>query len=115
MLRWIGLTLVALGPMVPWRVVAVGHWTKLRNSPAGTVNLMLLLSDGTILGLDSNGGHSYRFTPDVHGSYIQGKWVTGATPQQPSLFFSSAVLRDGRVFVAGGEYGTGAGNYLRNV
>jgi len=80
--------------MVPWRVVAVGQWTKLRNSPAGTVNLMPLLSDGTVLGLDSNGGHSYRLTPDVHGSYIQGRWVTGATPQQPRLFFSSAVVRE---------------------
>jgi hypothetical protein len=49
----------------------------------------------------------YRLTPDSHGSYINGTWTTLASMHDTRLYCSSDVLPDGRVFVAGGEYGSG--------
>jgi autotransporter-associated beta strand protein len=71
---------------------------------------MLLLSDGTVMAADANTSDAwYRLTPDIHGSYAKGTWTTLQPMAYTRLYFSSQVLRDGRVFVAGGEYGTGAG------
>ncbi len=74
--------------------------------------VMLLLSDGTVLTKTFSGGSSYgnlwdRLTPDSHGSYVNGTWTTIAAMHDTRLYFSSQVLKDGRVYVAGGEYGTG--------
>jgi hypothetical protein len=67
---------------------------------------MLLLSDGTVLA--ANGENQWcRLTPDIHGSYINGTWTVAAPMHDTRLYFSSDVLTDGRVFVAGGEDGTG--------
>ena len=46
----------------------------------------------------------YRFTPDAHGNYVNGTWSTLAPMHDTRFWFSSQVLKDGRVFVAGGEY-----------
>jgi hypothetical protein len=87
-------------------------WTHLVHNPPQAVNLMLLLSDGTVMASRNNGTSTissgwYRLTPDSHGSYINGTWTTLASMHDNRLYYSSAVLRDGRVFVAGGEYGMG--------
>ena len=81
---------------------------------------MLLLTDGTVMchELDSNIWH--RFTADGSGNFVNGTWsslqpmkdnsaipVNKGGPTFAPLYFASAVLRDGRVFVAGGEYNTG--------
>lgn len=86
---------------------------------------MLLLSDGTVMAAsrvnDTGDGSSgsriwYRLTPDVHGSYLNGSWTTLESMRDNRLWYSSAVLRDGRVFVAGGEYPTGgAGSFSGEV
>jgi hypothetical protein len=79
---------------------------------------MLLLSDGTVMALTDappTGGSSfssasnvwYRLTPDVHGSYTNGTWGIPSLMNDTRLYFASQVLTDGRVFVAGGEDGTG--------
>ncbi len=68
---------------------------------------MLLLSDGTVMCADGGGTGWFRLTPDTHGSYVNGTWSTRAHSIDSRLYFSSQVLRDGRVFVAGGEYGSG--------
>ncbi|HXN34787.1 MAG TPA: kelch repeat-containing protein, partial [Opitutaceae bacterium] len=79
---------------------------------------MLLLSDGTVMGLTDTpptGGGTFstasniwfRLTPDSHGSYVNGTWGIMAAMNDPRLYFASQVLQDGRVFVAGGEYGAG--------
>ena len=71
---------------------------------------MLLLPDGTVMAAaqpSDAGIEWYRLTPDIHGSYVNGTWTTLAPMHDSRLYYSSAVLRDGRVFVAGGEYGTG--------
>jgi subtilisin-like proprotein convertase family protein len=89
-----------------------GTWTRLTNNAPGAVNLMILLSDGTVMALATDGGATipngwYKLTPDSHGSYINGTWTTLAPMNDTRLYFSSAVLPDGRVLAAGGEYGTG--------
>ncbi len=87
-----------------------GTWTPLVRRPPGPVQLLLLLSDGTVMakslsgGSDGNGNAWYKLTPDNHGSYVNGTWTTLASMHDTRLYFSSQVLMDGRVFVAGGEY-----------
>ncbi len=87
-----------------------GTWTRLTRNAPGPVALTLLLSDGTVMGANNSGsiGNAwYKLTPDSHGSYLNGTWSTLAPMHDTRLWYSSAVLKDGRVLVAGGEYGTG--------
>src|ERR1044071_4678080 len=90
-------------------VVTAGTWTPLVHLAPGTVHFMLLLSDGTVMAKGTAGGGGignvwYKLTPDANGSYINGTWSTRAPMLDTRLWFSSQVLQDGRVFVAGGEY-----------
>ena len=93
-----------------------GTWAVLaHNLPSASGGLMLLLSDGTVMaksiagggGGDSIGNTWYKLTPTSTGSYVNGTWTALAPMVNTRLYFSSQVLKDGRVFVAGGEYGTG--------
>jgi hypothetical protein len=93
---------------------ALGVWMPV-NAVAPDLNggVMLLLSDGTVMvkteagDVDSIGNIWNKLTPDIHGSYANGTWTTLAPMNDNRLYFSSEVLKDGRVYVAGGEYGTG--------
>ena len=90
----------------------VGAWSALHNqSPQGSGGLMLLLTDGTVMAKSSsgltNGNVWMKLTPDASGSYVNGTWSTLAPMINDRLYFSSQVLQDGRVYVAGGEYGAG--------
>ena len=93
-------------------VTSAGSWTPVANlSPTGSGGLMLLLSDGTVMAKSNTGGGSYgngwnKLTPN-NGSYINGTWSAQTPMVSTRLYFSSQVLKDGRVYVAGGEYGTG--------
>ena len=86
---------------------ASGTWTPVANFAPGGVNLMLLLSDGTVMA--QNGGNSawFKLTPDIHGSYVNGTWTTLASMHDTRLYGASQVMPDGNVFIAGAEYGTG--------
>lgn len=95
---------------------AQGIWTQVTNLPPDTSGgAMLLLSDGTIMcktqtggtGMGSIGTVWNKLTPDASGSYINGTWSVLAPMANSRLYFSSQVLKDGKVYVAGGEYGTG--------
>jgi hypothetical protein len=93
---------------------AQGTWTPIAtDAPDHNGGGMLLLSDGSVLvktfsgGSDGNGNIYDKLTPDIHGSYVNGTWSTIAPMINTRLYFSSQVLMDGRVYVAGGEYGTG--------
>lgn len=95
---------------------AQGTWTPVATlAPHTNLGGMLLLSDGTaIVKTGSGGGGGIgnlwdKLTPDIHGSYVNGTWSTIAAMNDTRLYFSSQVLKDGRVFVAGGEYGSGGG------
>lgn len=65
---------------------------------------MLLLTDGGVMCQESGGRGWWRLTPDQHGSYVNGTWSALASMAHSRLYYASAVLADGRVFVAGGEY-----------
>lgn len=97
-----------------------GTWTKLRDLAPGNVQLMLLMTDGTVMAADSgqgtnNGRQWYKLTPDSSGSYVNGKWTTLASMANTRLYYSSVVLPDGRVFVAGGEYSNDGGGATAEI
>ena len=89
-------------------------WTKGTNAPPASVGAMLLLTDGRVLvhsepncsGCKGNYLNWYTLTPDNTGSYVNGTWTqVASTPSgYAPLFFGSAVLKDGKVVVQGGEY-----------
>jgi hypothetical protein len=86
-------------------------WTRVATNPPAAVSLLLLLSDGSVMAAGNNGstiGRTwYKLTPNAAGSYVNGTWSTLASAIDTRLYYSSQVCKDGRVFVAGGEYGTG--------
>jgi hypothetical protein len=77
---------------------------------------MLLLTDGSVLchdepnsGAVSGSNRWYRLAPDANGKYESGTWTRLADGPNKPLYFACSVLRDGRVFIAGGEFnGTSA-------
>jgi len=92
-----------------------GTWHPLSTlSPYSSGGVMLLLSDGTVMAKTNGGGGNgniwVKLTPDIHGSYVNGTWSTLAPMANDRLYFSSEILKDGRVYVAGGEYGSGRDN-----
>lgn len=88
------------------RLAAVGSWTPLSNLiPTSSAGHMLLLSDGTVMVQDDGGNHWSRLSPDTQGHYVHGQWTALHSMNDARAFYSSEVLTDGRVFVAGGEYG----------
>jgi hypothetical protein len=88
-----------------------GSWQPLANQPTFNASTMLLLTDGTVMCHDEGAGGGtpdwWKLTPDAFGDYTQGAWKRLAPMPHAPLFFASAVLRDGRVFRAGGEYDNG--------
>ena len=91
-----------------------GTWTELTTMPFDSnEGVMLLLTDGTVMVKTATGPDAYGnvwdlLIPDSNGSYINGTWTPASPMNDTRLYFSSQVLRDGRVYVAGGEYGTGS-------
>ena len=85
---------------------ATGTWASLTNF-APVAGTALLLTDGSVMVQQSNGTAWYKLKPDATGSYINGTWTALAPMNDSRLYFASVVLPDGRVFVGGGEYGTG--------
>ncbi|MEY2445556.1 MAG: hypothetical protein QOE00_2136 [Ilumatobacteraceae bacterium] len=85
-----------------------GTWSNIVTAPSFGAGTMLLLTDGDVLVHDETGSNGtrfwWRYTPSASGDYANGTWRQLANgPTQP-LYFVCAVLRDGRVFIAGGEY-----------
>ena len=80
-----------------------GTWADLTNQPTFNASTMLLLTDGTVMCQDEGTVSWWRLTPDSNGSYVHGTWSALANMHNSRLYYASAVLRDGRVVVAGGE------------
>ncbi len=90
------------------RSSAQGTWVPITDSaPAACGGQMLLMSDGTVMAKSSVWNLWMRLKPDIHGSYIHGTWSLTDTMFSSRLAFSSCVLRNGHLYAAGGEYGTG--------
>ncbi len=89
-------------------------WTALPPAP-GPIGQMFLLTDGTVLAHQNDGTSNtsnvcYRLTPGSDGQYASGTWFTNtpiASMNDSRLYYAAHVLKNGRVFVAGGESGTG--------
>jgi hypothetical protein len=81
-------------------------WTPLANQPAFSASNPLLLTDGTVIAHNGCAPDWWRLTPDSRGSYVNGTWsrIASMAADYGPLYFSSAVLADGRVIVEGGEY-----------
>lgn len=91
-----------------------GSWQSLNNKPNVNIDAMLLLTDGSIMCHQYLTSNWFRLVPDEHSDYANGTWIpirpmpnnapVGQNgPANAPLYFASAVLRDGRVFCAGGE------------
>jgi hypothetical protein len=101
-----------------------GSWKPLKNQPTFNVDAMLLLTDGSIMCHEYRTPNWHRLVPDKNSNYVNGSWHAIAPmpknvplaqngPANAPLYFASAVLRDGSVFCAGGEYNNGSGeNYF---
>lgn len=88
---------------------AVGTWIPLKNQAPAGIETMLLLPDGTVMAESGGDNQSwYRLSPASNGSYSNGTWSSRSSMNYSRLYFASQVLPDGRVFVAGAEYGSGA-------
>lgn len=84
-----------------------GTWTAVTNAPSG-ISLMLLLTDGSVMCAGAGTNNTwFRLTPNASGSYVNGTWTQLASMHDTRLYYQTQVLRDGRVYVSGGEYGTG--------
>src|SRR5262249_26171620 len=88
-----------------------GNWHSLTNQPTFSGGTMLLLTDGPGLCHDepTSGNitgtrHWWRLIPAADGSYRDGTWQQVADSPWAPLYYACLVLRDGRVFIAGGEY-----------
>lgn len=111
--RALGIAALALllcsGIALTQEAFTPGQWTVLTNAPPAGVGHIQMLTDGSVLALNTTCGAVgiwYRLVPDSTGSYVNGKWLSGGT--LPSgynpLYFASQVLPNGDVVVIGGEY-----------
>ena len=87
--------------------VTSGYWTDISNNSVYSIYNPLLLTDGRVLGFNTNDSRAYILTPDRFGNYANGYWTrTNRLPiSNPPLFFSSAVLPSGKVIISGGKNG----------
>lgn len=82
-----------------------GTWVPLTNLCPESAETALLLTDGSIFVRSfSNYQHHFKLTPTPDGNYVNGKWSQLADAPIGILYGPYEVLRDGRVFIAGGEY-----------
>ncbi|HEY6489852.1 MAG: kelch repeat-containing protein [Terracidiphilus sp.] len=99
-----------------------GNWKSLSSPPSvksGSFNAgtMLLLTDGSVLVSNSGGSNNnnagsewLKFTPDPVNGYSGGSWGSESDMANTRLFCSSGILRDGRLFVVGGEVSNAGGD-----
>jgi len=86
---------------------APGTW----KTGASASGVSLLLTDGSILQQVSFGSNQWqRILPKTDGHYDWTHPVAVASMHETRGFFPSVVMKDGRVFVAGGEYGSNPRN-----
>src|SRR5712692_3199548 len=116
LVRTRGIALVA-SLAVPTLVSAQpGSWQRLNNPTPFAASTALLLTDGTVICQAVESNRWFRLTPDASGDFINGTWsqLASMDPSYGPLYFASAVLADGRLVVAGGEYNISGGTVWTN-
>jgi hypothetical protein len=98
------LTLSAL--WLPEKTFGVGFWTAVSSQPSDNIGICMLLSDGTVLA-EGSGANWYELKPDGNGHYVNGAWSSRNSSGWGHQDGSTAVLKNGNVFIAGGENGNG--------
>ncbi len=83
-------------------------WTPMPIPADFAPSTALLLTDGSVLVQNINSRSWFKLVPNQFGNYLGGTWFTVNPMKNARKYFASAVLEDGRVFVAGGEYAGGA-------
>jgi hypothetical protein len=111
--RTLGIVVLAMqactGIAMAQAPFAAGKWTTIKNAPPTGVGHVMLLTDGSVLAINSDcntTGNWYRLVPDKTGSYLNGKWsAAGSLPAGYNpTYFASQVVPSGAVVVMGGEY-----------
>jgi Secretion system C-terminal sorting domain len=109
--------LFALGILFSALSHGQGTWVPVNTPCPGYADgVSLLLTDGSVMVKIDSGGEDtvekmwVKLTPDAHGSYANGTWTVMHDMNKTRLFCSSQMLKDGRLYMAGGEYGTGDRN-----
>src|SRR5947207_5981889 len=88
----------------PGAARAAGTWTKVASGGCASFGIWLL-TDGRVLGHGCGGLNTWMIlTPDKAGSYATGTWKTVANSAHARGGAQQHVLKDGRLFVGGGEY-----------
>ena len=103
------LTAITAALLAASSVASAQTVVNLKNAAPTQVILSFVLTDGTVLAQGQSLSSWYKLTPDITGSYVNGTWSRVAnlpSGYQPDAF-SSVVLADGRVIIAGGEYNKG--------
>ena len=80
-----------------------GTWAPLANQPTFNTSTMILLTDGRVMVQEEGTAHWHALTPDSSGSYVNGQWSTLEDMSFWRRYYASGVLKDGRVFICGGE------------
>src|SRR6266702_2669573 len=80
-----------------------GTWQGLLNQPSLRTSTMILLTDGRVMVQEEATPHWHALTPDPSGSYVSGTWAPLADMSFWRRYYASAMTRDGRVVVIGGE------------
>jgi hypothetical protein len=106
-LRAVTVTCVVL--LAGLGVVSAQTWTPLTNQPSFSASTAFILSDGRVMVQDTGAQDWWALTPDANGSYQNGTWsrLASLPAGYAPLYYASAVLRDGRLAVLGGEYNFG--------
>ncbi len=85
-------------------------WNAFTTVPGSfSPDTMLLLTDASLIVHDAYSKNWYRLSPNDQGNYQNGTWMGPFPMINTRQFFASGILRDGRMFVIGGEY-SDAGN-----
>src|SRR5207245_1057681 len=101
----------------PRRMLTGGTWVAMNNTAPASLGTMMLLTDGSVMAQGAGVVKTwYKLTPDSAGNYQAGTWSTLASMSLERLYFGSKVLKDGRVFVLGGEYSgpSGTANWINS-
>ena len=110
-LRAVTVTCVVL--LAGLGIVSAQSWTPLTNQPTFSASNAYILTDGRVMVQDTAAQDWWALTPDANGSYQNGTWsqLASLPAGYSPLYYASAVLKDGRLAILGGEYNFGVADW----